>query len=289
MKAEVTKADLKAWALEVGLELIGITSAGLLEEVLPAEHRPSRYTDRLGTVVATGKRLHAGIALAKDRGLQRLAAGNIGDRLDYATARLGYRIEEADYLAVLIPHLLIDWDCQDATINAPAGQGSLWARTAAVAAGLGTWGLNEMVLTRPFGPRVAFSSLLTDLPLEPDPPLDEELCLGLHACGRCAAVCPANAIPTEAPPEAPLRSYRGLDKRACISVSQPYGPDAFVEHIRRVVKGEGEERRALIQSPASHEIWQNMAIIKSGAFTGCIACVAVCPVGEDYQRLGIRP
>jgi epoxyqueuosine reductase QueG len=158
-----------------------------------------------------------------------------------------------------------------------------------VAAGLGTWGLNEMVLTRQFGPRVAFSTLMTDLPLEADPPLAEELCLGLHACGKCAAICPAEAIPKTAPPGAPLNSYRRLDKRACMSWSQPYGPDAFVEHIRRIVKAEGEERKATVESPTFHEIWQNMAIVKSGAFTGCIACVAACPVGEDYQRLGIQP
>jgi ferredoxin len=31
-----------------------------------------------------------------------------------------------------------------------------------------------------------------------------------------------------------------------------------------------------------------MIMVKEGAFTGCSACVNVCPVGEDYQRLGER-
>lgn len=307
----VNKRHLRNWALQLGIELVGVTRSENLASALRASVDkenfqsfiqgevtsiqitegadgpilPEEISERLHTVVVVGKRLHAGIAMSEDRGLRRLAAGNIANRLDHAAARLGYEIERHEQLAVLIPALNIEWDREDATNNTPAGQGSLWARTAAVVAGLGTWGLNDMVLTPQFGPRVYFSTLLTDLELQADPPLEHELCLGLHECGKCAQVCPANAIPTQAPEGASLHSYRGLNKRACAKCSQPYGPDAFVEFFRDIFRATGKEQDRLIASPTAHEIWQNMTITKFGAFTGCIDCLTVCPVGEDFDKV----
>jgi ferredoxin len=45
---------------------------------------------------------------------------------------------------------------------------------------------------------------------------------------------------------------------------------------------------SLIGNRLTGAFWQEMLMIKEGAFTGCSACVNVCPVGEDYQRLGER-
>jgi len=57
-------------------------------------------------------------------------------------------------------------------------------RHAAVAAGLATLGLNNLALTPEFGPRNRFNSLITTAALEPDPVLEEDICLG-EGCAKC--------------------------------------------------------------------------------------------------------
>ena len=60
-------------------------------------------------------------------------------------------------------------------------------RYAAVAAGLGTIGWSGNVMTPEYGARVYLSSVLTDAPLVPDRPLDENPC---DRCNICLHACP---------------------------------------------------------------------------------------------------
>ncbi len=71
-------------------------------------------------------------------------------------------------------------------------------RHAAYLAGLGTFGVNNMLLTPRYGPRVRFTSILTTAPLPPDPIMEEELCI---RCMRCARSCPAQALEEKGYPE----------------------------------------------------------------------------------------
>lgn len=71
-------------------------------------------------------------------------------------------------------------------------------RHAAYLAGRGTFGINNMLLTPQFGPRVRFASIFTTADIEPSPVMEEDLCI--H-CQRCAKVCPVNAIPGPDYPE----------------------------------------------------------------------------------------
>jgi epoxyqueuosine reductase QueG len=66
-------------------------------------------------------------------------------------------------------------------------------RHAAVRAGLAEFGLNNLVVTPQFGPRVRFTSLVTEAELPATPLLREKVCLGT-ACAACVESCPAGAI-----------------------------------------------------------------------------------------------
>ena len=61
-------------------------------------------------------------------------------------------------------------------------------RYAAVAAGLGAIGLSGNVMTSEYGARTQLSSVITDAPLKPDRPLDENPC---DECKTCLNSCPA--------------------------------------------------------------------------------------------------
>ncbi len=64
-------------------------------------------------------------------------------------------------------------------------------RHAAYLAGLGTFGLNNMLLTEEYGPRVRFVSVMTDAELPYGTPMDEDLCI---RCLRCVRQCPVGAV-----------------------------------------------------------------------------------------------
>ncbi len=66
-------------------------------------------------------------------------------------------------------------------------------RHAATRAGLGEFGYNNLVLTRQFGPRQRFNSIITDAELVPDPLIAKPICLR-DKCMVCLKACHMDAI-----------------------------------------------------------------------------------------------
>ncbi|HWQ67575.1 MAG TPA: 4Fe-4S binding protein [Methanospirillum sp.] len=79
-------------------------------------------------------------------------------------------------------------------------------RHAAVLAGLGTFGVNNMVLTPAYGPRVRFGSVFTAAEIAPDPLIADQLCI---RCNQCVSMCPVGALQEGKYPE------DLTDKKAC--------------------------------------------------------------------------
>ncbi len=71
----------------------------------------------------------------------------------------------------------------------PLGRGLISIRHAAVRAGLGEFGLNNLVVTPQYGPHVRFTALLTELEMPADPLLTSKACLGMD-CQICLQNCP---------------------------------------------------------------------------------------------------
>jgi epoxyqueuosine reductase len=69
-------------------------------------------------------------------------------------------------------------------------------RHAAVLAGLGEIGLNNLLITPQFGPRVRLMSVVTEVLLEPDQPYKKSLCRKQQKeCGKiCVKSCPVGAL-----------------------------------------------------------------------------------------------
>lgn len=102
--------------------------------------------------------------------------------LDDLTLKLNARIQDEGYDALPIPaSQVIDWDNQLAHVS---------HKHVAVEAGMGWIGRNNLLVTPEYGSRVRLGTVLTDMPLPVDEPLQED-------CGECRAcvnVCPAGAI-----------------------------------------------------------------------------------------------
>jgi epoxyqueuosine reductase QueG len=71
--------------------------------------------------------------------------------------------------------------------------GDMSNKHAAVAAGLGKFGLNNLVLTPSLGPYVRFATIVTNANLKPDKTLKQDICLG-EKCAKCIRACPPKAL-----------------------------------------------------------------------------------------------
>jgi epoxyqueuosine reductase QueG len=112
----------------------------------------------------------------------------INDRLNAIALLLANHLEDLGYPSLFFP----------ATYGAlaeklPQMPGMFSQRHAAVRAGLGEFGLNNVVVTERYGPRIRFNSVLTTAPLTPSPPLATKTCLGAD-CHICVDECPAHAF-----------------------------------------------------------------------------------------------
>ena len=71
-------------------------------------------------------------------------------------------------------------------------RGGIFLKDAAVLAGLGVIGKNNLLITAEFGPRVRLRALFLDATVEPGGPIDFDPCA---ACGMpCRRACPENAF-----------------------------------------------------------------------------------------------
>jgi epoxyqueuosine reductase len=102
--------------------------------------------------------------------------------LDRLTLELANRIGELGGHALPIAaSQLVDWENQ---------RGHLSHKRVAAGAGLGWLGRNNLLATPRYGARVRLVTVLTDLELEPDKPVQDNC----GECHRCVSICPAHAI-----------------------------------------------------------------------------------------------
>lgn len=285
-----TAGAVKTFARELGLDLCGVAAVEDLASQLPPDLRSLLEPSWLRSVIVVGKGIYRGLSTARHAQMRQFANGRLNKRVEDMAGCLADALEYNGSPSIALPTLAVDHARLDFTDILPFAQGSTFVRLAAVRAGVGTLGLNQMLLTPEFGPRVFLAAVLTALSLEPDPPIAGELCLGLEQCGRCAAVCPTGAIPRAGRGGAPLAEVRGLDREACQTASQPEASRSFVSFLQDLASTqETEARIGLVKGWRSGEIWQQMVMLKPGSLTGCMQCALVCPVGEDYDEIAGAP
>jgi len=82
----------------------------------------------------------------------------------------------------------------------PMGNDTALSIPLAVDAGLGQLGRNGLLVTQEYGSCIRLCKVFTDLPLEPDTPVDFGLVDFCRSCRRCADACEADAISTTRDP-----------------------------------------------------------------------------------------
>lgn len=186
---------------QLGLDLLGVADLHGAGEGLAGLPAMARASLPLGVVIAV--RLSRGVLGTLEDGPNLLYFHHyrqLNALLDRAATVLAAEIERKGGLALPIPaSQMVDWDRM-------AGQ--LSHRATAVLAGLGWRGRSNLLVTPHLGAQVRLATILTNLPLTADHPIEA----GCGDCRRCAAVCPAGAIGDSASAFDLSACYRKLDE-----------------------------------------------------------------------------
>lgn len=261
-------AAVKRRALELGADLAGIASADTLN-AFPPDPRwpqtPERISPYVKSVVVLVQRIPAGAFRAKTNVPVQYMDMLVLRKMDKVAYRLASELERLGHPAFVVAAQETDWSYKRASY------GRLSTRHLGVEAGLGTLGLEVNILTPEFGPRVYLTGILTELELEPDQRITEQVCIG-ESCSRCLHACPPNAV-----------LHWGIDKRGCATEAQEFGFMTMLQFMERVIDAPAGERAAMLKTRDLFGFWQGLLRVV-GSFGDCPRCLAVCPVGNDYHQ-----
>ena len=150
-----------------------------------------------------------------------------------------YTLLEA--LSARLAHTLRQEGCRAEHLTFEDSISIIDLKKAAVLAGLGTLGLNNVVVNKEYGPRIRFGAVFTDLELEPDCPLDDYYC---SSCTICWVGCPTEAL-----------DPNGFDRSRC-----------FAEFNPTLKMLERQKRMLTFPTPVTR--------------LQCIRCLTSCPIGK---------
>ncbi len=198
----------------MGGDLFGVASPDLLSRA-PEGFRPRDILPHCRSVIVVGKRLSdATVETAPSRMYDNMYSA-INAFLEQLILKLTDTLIKENFQAVAVgPH----------SLDGKRFMGDISQKHAAVAAGLGRFGLQSLVLTPQFGPRQRWGVVLTNAPLPMDAPLKDGLCQS-EKCGQaCLKSCPAKVFsPPDTAASDPdflsggLWHYWRVDKPACSS------------------------------------------------------------------------
>ncbi len=228
--------EVKNYAIKEGVDLVGIAS---VENYLKVQNPPAGHTpeDILPGSTSIIVLIVAGIDFPRldklttlnypglEKPIDNFPLGTIEYNAHNTTLQCGRGgYAHMDILAHHVARFLIknDFNAVPLGTGHPYYQdplhGVISHKHAAVQAGLGQMGLSSLLLTPEFGPNCYLVSVLTEAPLIPDTPFQEEICQSTQKeCGQaCIRRCPQKALSYEWTGKGPIPPDRGIvDKKGC--------------------------------------------------------------------------
>ena len=265
--------DLKRMAKDFGADLVGIASAKTLN-AFPPDPRYPQTPDRISPHVKSVIVIACHIPVAGFRAKHNIAVQYLDmlvlRRMDRIAYKIADRLERNGHPSLVTAAQETDWNLKTASY------GRLSTRHLGIEAGLGTFGLEVNILSPEYGPRLYLTGILTELELESDSPMTEQVCIG-ESCSRCLHSCPTDAV-----------LHFGIDKRNCAVEAQEFGYMTATDFFKRFVTAPRAEKKKMIKARDLFGFWQGLLRVV-GSFGDCPRCLAVCPVGNDYHAYLAEP
>ncbi|MBN2223412.1 MAG: epoxyqueuosine reductase [Deltaproteobacteria bacterium] len=253
------KEEIRQYGLSIGADVVGFAAASdyKSERTQPLD----TYLPGVKSIVVLGYRGNRGALESASHRIaltSRMGEIELGNNNSYRMARFIEKGTKTKAAPVPVSYPL------DMAPPVMGMAGDVSLRHAAVAAGLGAFGRNNLVLNPEFGSQIVFAGILTQLPFASDPPVTDNPCTD---CGLCVENCPAGALERE--------GY--TDTLKCLKTSQPYGFIGTLKYFSKFVGASPDEQKALLRDPALLSIYQAQFI---GFQYHCFSCIASCPVGS---------
>jgi epoxyqueuosine reductase len=203
--------QLKQKAIRLGADLFGVTETLKLVDYIDAEIKETALTLPFTVSIAVRVQRKVFESLKDGPNLIYKHHYRIANmKLDQITFAMGQYIQSSGFEAMPInASVITDWQNQRSHLS---------HRHAAMYAGLGFLGRSGLLVHPEYGAAVRLASLLTDMPLRVDKPMN----LDCGECYECVAACPVEAISpegiTEFDGQACYNLLKQFEKRRGISV-----------------------------------------------------------------------
>ncbi len=186
---------IKEQVRRLGADFVGIADAAGFLNPGYTGNRPQDFMPGIRSVIVIGVVIPKGCVQPLPKGrpeyTNTLMAGTATLRV--IAFRLARDLEKQGFQTALVPTEGSEfgmWYADRETLKA-----DISLKYAAWLAGLGAYGLNQLLITRETGPRIRMTAILTDAPLDADHPTEDTFvrpeCAG---CQKCVKVCPVGAI-----------------------------------------------------------------------------------------------
>ncbi|MES0448022.1 MAG: hypothetical protein ABUJ92_15920 [Desulfobacterales bacterium] len=255
-----TTAELKDKIQAIGADLVGIAS---IDSPLLREHGedPEKLLPGAQSLISIGVALNRAAVCSGNIRLNRYDSMCVYERLNHISLETIRLLAREGARAVSVsPYLPVNMASESKGMK-----GEVNHKTVAAIAGLGSIGLNRLLVTAEFGPFVRLGTVITDTTLSADQPLDENPC---DQCELCRTACPVEAIKEDGT----------LDYRACVSNALSSGLPGVIAIARKFIGADEKEIKGAIYSSDFWDTWQSAV---SGIFYSCSECMASCPIGSD--------
>ncbi len=188
--------ELKGIAVSSGVSVFGIGYIDDLRALFDA--LPLEQTESLSHGISIGIRVSDSVLKGVVKGPTRHYLHHyrmLNLLLDQSILKLSLAIQDRGYKALPIPaSQIIDWEKQTAHLS---------HKMIARRAGIGWIGRNNLLVNPLLGSRVRLASVLTDMPLKTDKPVEKNC----SDCKKCIEICPVSAIG---------ETHEQWDKSACL-------------------------------------------------------------------------
>lgn len=196
MREIALRKKIEDTASGMNADFVGIANAACFENPEYTGNKPQDVMVSVQSVIILGVGVPKGafdtLPAGRAEYTNTLMAATATLRI--AAFQIAKIIEKEGYRATIVPTEGSEfgyWYADRKTLKA-----NLSIKYAAYHAGLGNFGMNHLLITKDFGPRVRMTAILTDAPLEREEksdllPFINEKC---SSCMKCIEVCPAGAI-----------------------------------------------------------------------------------------------
>lgn len=211
LNPEIDSTELKEFCLSSGSDLVGVADLSLLKE--RSHTNPHGLLDDYSRGISIGVALDSEVVEGISGGPTAAYADHyrrVNRALDELSKQVSGYIEEKGYHTLTVP--------ASDVVDEEQWRGAVSHRAVGRLAGLGWVGKSLMLVNPLYGPRFRLVTILTDMSLIPDNPLENRC----GTCRLCTEACVAEAVKNTGTSTYYENRFEAVDMDKCVTVLKEF-------------------------------------------------------------------